>query len=351
MKVAVTGGTGFIGKRVVRILRERGHEVVCVARDPQKAANLAALGATLVRGDILDRASLTQAFAGCEGVLHIAASYEMGVVGKKADEALRKNLDGTRAALEAARDAGAKKIVYTSSVVVYGNTYGKDVPEGHRPERIAYPSVHPNLYAMSKAQAHYDIALPMIEAGAPIVIVQPGAVFGPHDHSTLRLLWALMARGFPIMMGGARFGVVDVEDCAMGHVLALEKGRVGECYHLVDENMALTDLVRRAAVASGLKTSVLTIPPWMLSINAAMMSVFERIVPVPDFFSSDALRGMSGSVTLTVQTGKARTELGWTPRSMDQALREVMAAELTSLGKTLPPLLQDVHPAGPVLRS
>ena len=344
MRIGVTGGTGFIGKRVVRLLRERGHSVICVVRSPEKATALSALGAEPVRGDILDGASLKAAFEGCEAVFHIAASYELGVVGKRADVALSKNLEGTRIALEAARDSGAKKIIYTSSIVVYGNPRGRLVAEGTKPERIDFPATHPTFYAMSKARAHYEVAIPLMEAGAPIVIVQPGAVFGPRDHSTLRLLWRLLAGGIPVVMGGARYGVVDVEDCAMGHVLALEKGRVGECYHLVDENLALPDLVRRSMTASGVSGSVLVVPDWMLALNRAIMYLVERIVPVPDLFSSDSLRGMAASVELAVETTKARAELGWAPRSMDEALREVMADELSRRGKKLPPALAGVHP-------
>jgi nucleoside-diphosphate-sugar epimerase len=339
MKVALTGGTGFIGTRIVRILRERGHEVVCVVRTPDKAAALAKLGATLVRGDILDRASLEQGFAGAEGVLHIAASYELGIVGKKAEEALQKNLEGTRNALEAARDCGAKKIVYTSSIVVYGNTFGKPVPEGFTPQSIHFPSPHPTQYALSKARAHYEVAVPMMKAGVPIIIVQPGAVFGPNDHSTLRVIWGLMAYGLPIVMGGAVYGVVDVEDCAMGHVLALEKGRPGECYHLVDENVSLAELAKRAAAASGVADRAIVFPDWMLGLNAAVMSLVERYVPVPDILSSDALRGMTAWLNLTVEGNKARAELGWVPRPMAEGLREVMADAFDRRGKKLPALL------------
>lgn len=335
MQVAVTGGTGFIGKRVVRILRERGHDVRCVVRTPEKASELAALGATLSRGDILDAESLKRAFAGCEAVLHIAASYEMGVVGAAAQDALTKNLEGTRNALEAATGAGAKKIVYTSSIVVYGNTRGRDFAEGERPEAIAFPAVHPTFYAMSKARAHYEIAVPMMEAGAPIVIVQPGAVFGPSDHSTFRIFWNLLARGWPVPLGGARYGVVAVEDCALGHVLALEKGRVGECYHLVDQNLCVADFLARGGAASGLSPHGIVFPDWMLSLNASVMSVIERIVPVPDIFSSDTLRGMSSQLSLTVTTDKARRELGWSPRPIEEALRETIAEEMRRQGRTL----------------
>ena len=342
MKIALTGGTGFIGKRVVRKLRERGHEVVCVVRDPAKATLLSDLGATLARGDILDGASLKAAFAGCEGVFHIAASYELGVVGRRAREALAKNLEGTKTALEAARDAGAKKIVYTSSIVVYGNTHGRDFAEGEKPERIEFPSTHPTFYAMSKARAHYDIAVPMMEAGAPIVIVMPGGVFGPRDHSTFRIIWESIARGRPVVMGGARYGVVDVEDCAEGHVLAMEKGTIGQCYHLVDRNMALADLARQAMAASGVRGRVWVFPDWVMALNTGIMKVIERVIHVPDILSSDALRGIKKSVTLTVTHEKARAELGWTPRAMDDALRELMADELVRRGKKLTPLLEGV---------
>jgi dihydroflavonol-4-reductase len=174
--------------------------------------------------------------------------------------------------------------------------------------------------------------------------VQPGGVIGPRDHSTFRVLWALLARGLPVTMGAARYGIVDVEDCAMGHVLALEKGRVGECYHLVDENLSLPDLVHRAIDASGVQGSTLVFPDWLIGLNAAFMSLVERVIPVPDVMSSDALRGMKASLTLIVETQKARTELGWTPRPMAEALREILADELMLRGKKLPPQLEGVRP-------
>jgi nucleoside-diphosphate-sugar epimerase len=144
-------------------------------------------------------------------------------------------------------------------------------------------------------------------------------------------------------MGGAEYGVVDVEDCAMGHVLALEKGKIGQSYHLVDENLRLPELVRRAIRASGVRGSVWTLPDWMIGLNAAVMSLVERVVPVPDLLSSDSLRGMAARVRLPVETSKAREELGWVPRPMADALREVMADELSRRGKPLPPALEGVR--------
>jgi nucleoside-diphosphate-sugar epimerase len=344
MKVAVTGGTGFIGRRVVRLLRERGHDVTCLVRTPDKAGELSALGATLRKADILDADSLRAGFAGAEGILHIAASYELGVVGKRAADALRRNLEGTRLALEAARDAGAQKIVYTSSTVIYGNTGAEVVPEGWRPPRIEFPSTHATFYGMSKARAHYEIALPMIDAGAPIVIVQPGGVIGPRDHSTLRALWRFLATGLPVPVGRGSFPVVDVEDTALGHVLALERGRVGASYHLTDENLTLPELLARAMAASGLRTPVIVLPDWLLRVNAALTSLVERVLPVPDILSSDATRAMLASMSIRVDSTRTRRELGWTPRPLDEVLRGILADERQRRGKPLPPQLEGVRP-------
>lgn len=331
MRYAVTGGTGFIGKRLVRQLRAAGHDVVCVVRRPEAAAELSALGALLAKGDILDKGSLLAAFAGCQGVFHLAASYTLGVVGKRADAALRQNFDGTRIALEAAREAGAQKIVYTSSIVVHGNTHGAVVDEAHRPTDLSFPGAFPTHYAMSKARAHYEIVVPMIEAGAPIVIVQPGAVIGPRDHSTFRLIWTLLARGLPVPCGDAVYGMVDVEDCAAGHRLAMEAGGVGQSYHIVTENLAVAQLIDRAAAAAGIRARKLVLPGWLTAVSIAVTRLVERVIPLPDVFSADSLRCMNG-VSLGVDASKLRA-LGFAPRPLDESLREILADERQRLSR------------------
>ena len=156
-----------------------------------------------------------------------------------------------------------------------------------------------------------------------------------------------MSRGLPVTTGAATYGVVDVEDCALGHMLALEKGRPGECYHLVDQNLSLPDLVRRASAASGVPGRVLVLPDWLLAVNTAFTRVIERIIPLPDILSSDALRGMAKSLQLTVDAKKARAELGWQPRPLDDALREILADELVRRGRALPPQLEKSRPQLP----
>lgn len=327
MRYAITGGAGFIGRRLVAQLRAAGHEVVCVARNPDRAAELGALGASVVRGDILDRASLAQAFRGADGVFHLAASYVMGVTGARADEALRTNLDGTRFALEAAHEVGVPRIVYTSSTVIYGDTRGRTMVEGD----VMPEPWFPTHYAMSKARAHHDVAVPLQRAGLPIVITQPGAVIGRQDHSAMRTVFALAARGWPVPVGTSTFAVVDVDECARGHVLAMEKGRVGESYHLVAEVLTLGELVERVGKVSGLRTRSVTFPTWMLRLQAAMTSLVEPFVSLPEAFTADGIRG-SGGVDMKIDNSKARRELGFDPRPLDAAIAAIVQDELDLAG-------------------
>jgi dihydroflavonol-4-reductase len=330
MKIAITGATGFIGSRVVKILRARGDDVVCIARTPSKATDLTALGCTVVKGDILDKASLAAAFAGCDAVIHMAASYEIGLTGEKKKQAGQFNLDGTRNALEAAHEAGAKKIVYTSSLVVYGYAR-KDPPIK---EGDATSTEHPSFYGESKAQAH-DIALALIKTGAPIVIVQPGAVLGPRDHSSMRFIFGALARGLPLPIGDAVYGMIDVDECARGHVAALDKGVAGHCYHFAAEFMTMDALMERAHQLTGVPNRAITLPTWLLRMNAFFTSIVEIAVPMPELLSSELARTMSG-VFQNMDRSNSVTELGFEPRSIDTIVKEIVKDDLTRLGKPIP---------------
>ena len=168
MKYFLTGATGFIGGRVARQLREAGHDVVAVVRDPARARDLADLGIAIPRGDVTDKESMRAPMTGVDGVFHIAGWYRVGVRDKSDGEKI--NIQGTRNVLELVRELSIPKAVYTSTLAVNSDTHGWLVDETYR-----YDGPHLSEYDRTKWAAH-RLAEQFIAAGLPLVIVQPGVI-------------------------------------------------------------------------------------------------------------------------------------------------------------------------------
>src|SRR5215510_11861175 len=176
MRAFVTGGTGFIGGRLVSKLRARGDDVVALVRSPEKARGL---DCEPLAGDLSDRGVMRSGMEGCDACFHVAAVYKVGIPRSEREPMFEANVRGTENVLDAATDAGVKRIVYVSTVNVFGNTKGQVVDEAyHRDTSEGFLSA----YDESKFRSH-EVALDRIAKGAPIVIVQPGGVYGPGDHS------------------------------------------------------------------------------------------------------------------------------------------------------------------------
>jgi len=178
-KYFVTGATGFIGCRVARQLVAAGHDVVAIARNPESARDLESIGVDVRRGDITDPDSLRGLMAGVDGVFHIADWYKIGSKGPSEGE--RLNVAGTRNVLTAMKELRVPKGVYTSTLAVFSDTHGRLVDETYRHNGRWLAE-----YDRTKWIAHYEIAEPMIRAGLPLVIVQPGINYGPGDTSEIR---------------------------------------------------------------------------------------------------------------------------------------------------------------------
>ncbi len=180
MKAFVTGGTGFIGSRVVKRLRDRGDDVVVLARRPEKATGLEA---DVVHGGLADTDAIRRGMEGCQAVFHIAADYRVGMPKAKRESMYDTNVRGTERVLDAAADAGVDRIVYVSTVNAFGNTKGQTVDETYRRnESDGFVS----YYDETKYLAH-KLAEERAAAGAPVVIVQPGLVYGPGDGAAAEL--------------------------------------------------------------------------------------------------------------------------------------------------------------------
>jgi nucleoside-diphosphate-sugar epimerase len=327
MKFFVTGATGFIGSHLVAKLIARGDQVTCLVRNPDKAANLARQGVTFVKGDVSDRAVMRDAMRGCDGVFHIAALYKLGPEFK--DQMSAANVEGTRHTLETAIEAGVPRIVYTSTVGVFGNTRGQIVDETYRVEKSSLASE----YERTKWAAHYEVAVPLQQQGAPLVIVQPGAVTGPDDTSPLVLMYELYARRMPIMLGRrAGVTVAHVDDIAEGHLLALEKGRSGESYILAGPSITYKAMMEMWQGICGVPAPRVWLPGWSAALSAKMLSGLERVFKLKMFFSSEALMTQA-DYTFYGSAAKAERELNWQPRPLETTFKEVLDAKLTQRKK------------------
>lgn len=318
MKTAfVTGGTGFIGGRLVSLLVQRGIEVRALARSRAGLERVTALGATPVRGDVTDPGSMKEGMRGCDVVFHVAAMYELGMRYARQMESV--NVQGTRNVVETALEVGVPKIVYTSTAAVHGNTKGKMVDETHRIPFEALKSS--TLYEQTKWRAHYEVAVPMIQAGAPIVIVESGGVYGPEDHSVVGDLMELyVRRRLPILPDrDTTLTFVYVDDVADGHILAAKKGRFGESYVMGYQPLSFGQLFDVCAKVSGLPRIRGQIPSALVRPLWPLMALMEKTLPLPDMLSGEAVRSVG--TTWIVSCKKAQQELGWKPRPIEDGLK------------------------------
>lgn len=329
MKVFLTGGTGFIGKVVLEKLVARGNEVWALARSDRSAATVEALGAHAVRGDLDEVDVLRAAMTGCDVVIHVAGWYKLG--GNDPARMYGTNVRGARNVLKTAFEAGVPRIIHTSSVAVNGDTHGQLVDE-------TFFQGGPFLtdYDRSKWQAHYEIALPLIQQGAPIIIVMPGAVYGPGDHSLVGevLRWFWDGR-LPVLPGPeTMLAYTHVDDVAEGLILAADKGRPGESYIIAGPALTMAEWIGLASEIGGKQAPLFSVSAARLHPLVPVIGALEKLVPLPTLICRDSVAILGA--TYIARTNKARTELGWTPRPLREGMRETLDA----LAKSQPPAAQ-----------
>ena len=244
MRYAVTGATGFVGGALVRLLRANGHDVVALVRNRERAEALSTAGVTLVEGDLDDSAALDRLVAGADGLFHVAGWYKLGDA--RPENGWRVNVDGTANVLAAARGSGVSRVVYTSTLAVNSDTHGGVVDEEFR-----FTGSHLSVYDETKARAH-DLAVDAARDGLPLVVVQPGLVYGPGDTSqTGALVAAVLAGRRPTIPAGGAVCWGHVDDIALGHLLAMEQGTAGDSYFLAGEPCSLAEGLRLLADLAG----------------------------------------------------------------------------------------------------
>jgi dihydroflavonol-4-reductase len=320
VRVFLTGATGFIGGHVAHQLRLRGDDVVALVRTPAKAVALRESGCELVVGDLSSDEAIRGGIDGCDAVVHAGAVYEVGIPESQHAAMYDSNVKGTERVLDAAIAAGVDRIVYVSTCGVFGDTHGELVDESFRRD-----TDFPSEYERTKTLAH-EIAEDRIAKGAPIVIVQPGGVYGPNDHSEIGNVieqvrtGKLPAKAFP----EAGFMFCHVEDIAAGIVLALLAGKAGEAYVLSGEKATVGELIDRVAAIAGRKPPRFTVPGRLLKLIAPLGPIVGPPLGFPPNLR-EVIRSTDG-VTYWATDAKARRELGFAPRDLDTGLRQTLAA-------------------------
>ncbi|MFN3325252.1 MAG: hopanoid-associated sugar epimerase [Bryobacteraceae bacterium] len=312
--ILVTGATGFVGWHVARKLRERGLPVRALVRP---ASKLCEIDAEAVSGDLRDTDSLDRALAGCGVVFHVAADYRLWA--KDPEELYRSNVDGTRNLLEAARKAGVERFVYTSTVGCIG------IPEdGHGDEstEVGIGDMK-GAYKRSKFQAE-QVALEYARKGFPVVIVNPTAPVGDHDFKptpTGKIIVDYLRDGMPAYLDTG-LNLVDVRDVAEGHLLACERGRVGQRYILGSENLTLQEIFERLERISGLPAPKRKIPYSVAYAAGICSTAWARLTGKDPRAPLDGVRMARKKMFVTSR--KAMSELGFKPGPAEGALRNAV---------------------------
>ncbi|MFN2589248.1 MAG: NAD-dependent epimerase/dehydratase family protein [Actinomycetota bacterium] len=322
MRAFVTGATGFIGGHVARRLRERGDEVVALVRAPERAAPLGDIGCRLVEGTLSSEPVIRDAVSGADAVFHVAAIYKVGIPRSARPEMYDANVIGTQRVLDAAIAAGVPRIVHVSTINVFGNTRGRVVDETYRRDEA---DGFLTYYDETKYLAH-RVAEDRIAAGAPVVIVQPGGVYGPNDPSDLgNLIGRVRAGKLPFKAyPETGFNFVHIGDAATGILLCHDRASLGQSYVLGGELSTLGAFIDAVARLAGRKPPRITVPPFLLKLGIPFGPLVGRFLGLQPNLR-ELIRAAEG-VTYWATDEKARRELGYSPRDLETGLRQTLSA-------------------------
>ena len=315
MTTLVTGATGFVGSHVARQLLAAGHRVRVFVRPSSNLQLLEGLAVERAEGDLADIVSLDRAMRGVRRVFHVAADYRLWT--RNPDEIYSTNVDGTRRIFDLAGQAGVERIVYTSTVATIAvSTHAGELPSEQTPAKLEQMIGH---YKRSKFLAEIE-ALKAAAAGLPVVIVNPTAPVGPGDWKptpTGRIIVDFLNGKMPAYVDTG-LNVVGVEDVAAGHLLAAEKGRIGERYILGNRNMTLKEILGALASITGRPAPRVRLPHALALAAGYADEAISRITGREPQIPVEGVK-MSRH-RMFVASDKAERELGYKPGSVENAL-------------------------------
>ena len=318
MKTFVTGATGFIGASIVRELLRDGREVRVLVRSTSNLSNLKGLDVEICKGDLLDTSVLRSGLKGCDVLYHAAADYRLWT--RTPDEMYRTNVGGTTAILQAALDCGISRVVYTSSVGTLG--YSRNGTPGTEDTKVTLADMV-GPYKKSKFLAERE-AEKFIPRGLPLVIVNPSTPVGPWDIKptpTGKIIVDFLKRKMPAYLDTG-LNLIAVEECARGHILAEQKGRIGRKYILGNANLSLCDIFRILQDITGIAAPKVRLPyaPVLMAawLNEGLSRITGREPLIP-------LAGVQMAAHhMYFDSGRAVLELGLPRTPVKEALERAV---------------------------
>lgn len=318
-RVLITGATGFLGSAVARAFAAAGYYLRLTVRDSSPRANLEGVEAETVVADLAEPASLEAALDGCSGLVHVAADYRLFVTDP--ESMYRTNVKGTAALMDAAHAAGVRRIVYTSSVAVLGHRAGGEPADEQTSGRLEGMVGH---YKRSKFLAEAEVRRRVERDALPAVTVNPAAPVGPRDirpTPTGRMVLDAARGRMPAYLDTG-LNIVHVEDAAVGHLSAYERGRVGERYILGGDNLTLREILGQIAQLTGRRPPRVKLAPGPLVPLAWLAEAVARATGTAPFFTREQIA--MARHPMYYDSRKAERELGYTHRPAPQAFREAI---------------------------
>lgn len=313
MTTLVTGGTGYIGGKIVHALLDRGEKVRVFARKTSRTENLIHSGVEIANGDILDQDSLESALKDCDTLYHIAAIYSYWVPDKAL--LMQTEIEGTRNVMTAARNAGINKVIYTSTTFTIGEKRGETGNEN---------TAHRGYFCTAYEEAKYHAELVVHEfarQGLPVVIVNPGGVYGPGGlGATGEPIVDVLNGRLPMIFSGVT-SLVYIDDVVQGHLLAAEKGRPGERYILTWGYTDIAEFIKKICQLAGVRAPVVG-PLFMAQLTASLTEFVSRITKRPPLLAKDVVAMLAHGVRL--DGSKAERELGLRYTALEEALTKTL---------------------------
>lgn len=316
MKALVTGANGFTGSHLVKALQQRGDTVVGLVRKSSNLARLADQEVELVYGDITDRDALRQAMQGVDTVFHTAAYVEFGLVNEQQME--RANVDGTRTVLEVAKEAAISKMVYCSTIGIYGDTQGKVVNETFRRTQEYFSSA----YDRTKLQAQ-KLVDKFAADGLPVVSVMPVGILGADDPHFGPIFKLFLKGWLKLWLGGDRImGIVHVDDLVNAMILAAERGKPGEHYIISAGELATREMFEIISQQTDINVPA-EVPQPIVRFAANLLDPIGKLLNWNPPIGRERVHYVYDRC-VRVDASKARQELGWEHRSVPETLSNIL---------------------------